>query len=222
YDLVNEWARRSGQLMPRWNTETGVTARTFYRHVADKLEDEYTRWIWPGAVGVEEAVGQVSKLFALAMASGAKRFFYYWTNVEVGMCPRMTSMSIYEYDRTIRPHGVAYAIAAAMLDPCTGAGIREFGGGVTCCLLRRAGQAWAVVWTRSRAASRTLQLSDLPAGTRLLDVMGNPTAEAEGGRLRVELSKEPAYLVGPAAKADRLARAVEKAVAEQVTGGSRL
>lgn len=210
YDRVNEWARRGGRLMPRWNTETGVTARTFYRHVADKLDDSYTRWI--GGVSVEEAVGQVVKLFALAIASGADRFFYYWTNVETGMCPRMTSMSIYEYDRTIRPHGVAYAIAATMLDPCEGAGIREFAGGATCCLLRRAGQAWAVVWARSKAASRPLELDGLPSGTKLLDVMGNAVAEAKGGRLRMDLTKEPVYLVGPTGSEGRLARAVERAV----------
>lgn len=209
YDRVKEWARRDGRARPYWNTETGVTARTFYRHVADKLDNEYTRWI--GGVGVAEAVGQVVKLFALAIASGADRFFYYWTNVEVGMCPRMTSMSIYEYDRTIRPHGVAYAIAATMLDPCEGAGVREFGGSVTCCLLRREGQAWAVLWARSKAASRPLDLAGLPQGTRLLDVMGNPVAQEKGGRLRVELSKEPVYLVGPAGSESRLARAVEKA-----------
>ena len=210
YDRVNEWARREGRLLARWNTETGVTARTFYRHVADKLDDAYTRWI--DGVTVEEAVAQVVKLFALAIASGADRFFYYWTNVETGMCPRMTSMSIYEYDRTIRPHGVAYAIAGTMLDPCRGAGVREFGGGVSCCLLRHGGQAWAVIWARTKAAGRWAELTDLPGGVRLLDVMGNPIAEAKGGRLRVEVTKEPVYLVGPGGSEGRLARAVERAV----------
>jgi hypothetical protein len=163
-------------------------------------------------VTVEEAVAQVVKLFALAIASGADRFFYYWTNVETGMCPRMTSMSIYEYDRTIRPHGVAYAIAGTMLDPCRGAGVREFGGGVSCCLLRHGGQAWAVIWARTKAAGRWAELTDLPGGVRLLDVMGNPIAEAKRGRLRVEVTKEPVYLVGPGGSEGRLARAVERAV----------
>ncbi|MBM3501215.1 MAG: hypothetical protein FJX74_21400, partial [Armatimonadetes bacterium] len=44
YDRVNEWAVRGGRLLPRWNTETGVTARTFYRHTPDRLDDSYTRW----------------------------------------------------------------------------------------------------------------------------------------------------------------------------------
>ena len=53
----------------------------------------------------------------LALAAGAEKYFDYWTNVEQGMAPRMNAMSIYEYDRSLRPHGVVYAMAAWLLDP---------------------------------------------------------------------------------------------------------
>jgi len=210
YDRANEWATREGELMPRWNTETGITARTFYRHVPDKLDDSYTRWI--GGVPVEEAVGQSLKLLALALASGAERYFYYWTNVEGGMCPRMTSMSIYEYDRSIRPHGVVYAIAGTLLDPCTGAGVLELPGGVTCCLLERERESVAVLWTKTKASARTVDLAGLPAGTRALDVMGNRLEQARAGSLRADLSKQPVYLIAPGGRAPALETALRESV----------
>jgi hypothetical protein len=210
FDLVNKWATREGKLMARWNTETGVTAKTFYRHVPDRLDDSYTRWI--GGVPVEEAVSQSLRLFILSLASGADRYFYYWTNVEAGMCPRMTSMSIYEYDKTLRPHGVVYAIAGALLDPCRGAGIREFGSAVTCCFLEREKETVAVVWAKAKAHQREVELRKLPAGTRALDVMGNPLGRAAGGTLTLRISRQPSYLIAPAGRRDALAGSLEAAL----------
>lgn len=92
YAQVNEWAVRDGKPLPRWNTETGLTADTFYRHICDKLDSSYSRWA--GHTPVEEATVQSLKLFVLALATGAERYFYYRTNVEPGMAPRMNSMSI--------------------------------------------------------------------------------------------------------------------------------
>ena len=206
YDRVNDWATHDGKRMPVWNTETGVTARTFYRHTCDRLDDSYTRWI--AGIEMPEAVNQSLKLFVLAIASGAQRYFYYWTNVEDGMCPRMTSMSIYEYDKSLRPHGVVYAIAASLLDPCKGAGVRDYPNGTTAAFLTRDGESVAVVWAKSKLASRELTLSGLPAGTRLLDAMGNSVASATGGRLRVKATKEPVYLIAPGATVGALREAL--------------
>ncbi len=210
YDIVNGWATREGRMMPRWNTETGVTARTLYRHVPDKLDDSYTRWV--GGVDVPDAVAQSVKLFTLAIAGGADRYFYYWTNVETGMCPRMTSMSIYEYDRTLRPHGVAYAIAASILDPCSGAGIRELDG-LLCCLLEREDEAVAVLWAKSKLGARDLELRALPESSRCLDVMGNERAVARGGELRIHVDKAPQYVVAPGG-AEALGQVLAEALGE--------
>jgi hypothetical protein len=207
YDKVEAWARRDGVPMRRWNTETGVTARTFYRHITDRLDNSYTRWI--GGVAEEEAAAQVAKLFCLTMASGADRFFYYWTNVEDDMCPRMTSMSIYEYDRTIRPHGVAFAIAASLLDPCKGLGVGEEGG-ITWCLLRHDRSAIAVLWAASKLSCRRLRLAGLPGDVKALDLMGNLLSHA-AGTLSLDVTREPMYLVTLAASAGALARSVAAA-----------
>ena len=206
YDRVNDWATRDGKRMTIWNTETGVTAKTFYRHTCDRLDDSYTRWI--GAIEMPEAVNESLKLFVLAIASGAQRYFYYWTNVEPGMCPRMTSMSIYEYDKTIRPHGVVYAVAAALLDPCHGAGVRDYPSGITAAFLEREKESVAVVWAKSKLSSRELALRGLPAGTKALDAMGNPIATASAGLLRVAVTKEPVYLIAPGAATGALREAL--------------
>jgi hypothetical protein len=210
YDLVNTWATREGELMPRWNTETGVTADTFYQHICDKADNDYIRWI--GRTPVSDAVAQSLKLFVLAIASGADRYFYYWTNVEPAMCPRMNSMSIYEYDRSLRPHGVVYAIAGTLLDPCRGAGVREYPGGVTACYLQRDNEAVVVVWTKAKGSPCEATLAGLPAGTRALDTMGNPLAAANAGRLKVTIDNQPIYVIAPGARATALSTAVSRAL----------
>lgn len=210
YDVVNQWATRNGQMMRRWNTETGVTARTLYRHVPDKLDDSYTRGI--GGEDAPEAVRQALKLLALAIAGGAERYFYYWTNVETAMLPRLTSMSIYEYDRSIRPHGVVQAIAGSIIDPCKGAGIVDVGGAV-CCLLQKEDEAVAVVWAKGKLSARDVRLRGLPDGSHCLDVMGNPRASARDGELRVSVSGTPAYIITPGG-AEGLRAALEAALGE--------
>ena len=209
YAQVNEWAVRDGKPLPRWNTETGLTADTFYRHICDKLDSSYSRWA--GHTPVEEATVQSLKLFVLALATGAERYFYYRTNVEPGMAPRMNSMSIYEYDRTLRPHGVVYAIAASLLDPARGAGVREYPSGVTAAYLQRDREAVALLWNTRRAKTTALGLSGLPSGTRLLDTMGNPLpARIAGGRVALAVDRHPVYVIAPGLRAEALATLVAR------------
>ena len=205
YDNVNRWAARDGKPLPRWNTETGVTADTFYAHICNKLDSEYSRWA--GRTPVEEAVIQSLKLFVLAIASGAEKYFYYWTNVEGAMAPRMNSMSIYEYDRSLRPHGVVYAVAAWLLDPSVGAGVEEYPCGVTGCFLQHGKDAVAVLWVTNADEDLQLDPRQLPPGARALDAMGN--ALPLGGReSRLTVGRHPVYLVAPAMDAGTLARQI--------------
>ncbi|MCE5236948.1 hypothetical protein LLH23_00470 [bacterium] len=201
YGNVNAWAVRDGKPMPRWNSETGVTADTFYRHICNKLDNEYSRWA--GRTPVEEAVIQSLKLFVLALASGADKYFYYWTNVEQGMAPRMNSMSIYEYDRSLRPHGVVYAIAAWLLDPSVGAGVQEYPCGVTACYLQHGKDAVVVLWRTGADGGYPLDPRALPRGARALDTMGNGLPLGSSGD-RLTLDRHPVYLVVPNMSAAKL------------------
>lgn len=208
YDNVARWAVHNAKPISQWNTETGITADTFYRHTCDKLDDEYSRWA--GHTPVEEAVIQSLKLFVLAIAGGADRYFYYWTNVEPGMCPRMNSMSIYEYDRTIRPHGVVYATAASLVDPSRGAGVKEYQSGVTACYLQHGADAVTVLWQALAGEDFHADLRALPKGTRLLDAMGNAVTLDRKGAL--DLGRYPIYVMVPKMRAADLALRLETAL----------
>lgn len=204
YALVQDWVRRNGRVMEHWNTETGLSADSLYRFTPDLLEDSYTRWLRAGPV--EESVHDTIRYFALSMAAGSERFFYYWNNVEAGMLPRLGSMSIYEWDRTIRPHGVAYAIAAWLLDPCEGAGIEPYDSGVTACYLRTDDRFVAVVWADSKLSSGHYEI-DLPEGAQVLDVMGNPLSRAEAQ----DVTKSPMYVMVDRMLTTDLRRALREA-----------
>ncbi|MEA3399602.1 MAG: hypothetical protein U9R79_00020 [Armatimonadota bacterium] len=207
YDRVRSWATRHGSVMPRWNTETGLTATSFYRFTPDRLESQYTRRI--GGLPVGEAVHLSLQYFALSIASGSERYFYYWTNVEPRMLPRLSAMSIYEWDRTIRPHGVVYSIAAWLLDPCEGAGVEEYDSGITACYLRTADRFVAVIWARTKLSASRFAL-DLPDDAQLLDTMGNRLPLED----TLEVTKAPVYVLVSRSSAQRLRAALRAALAE--------
>ncbi|MGC9319769.1 MAG: hypothetical protein ACP5KN_17180, partial [Armatimonadota bacterium] len=207
YDSVRSWAARDGGIMPRWNTETGLAAMTFYRFTPDRLESQYTRWL--GGMPVEQAVHLSLRYFALSIASGSERYFYYWNNVEPRMLPRLSSMSIYEWDGTIRPHGVVYSIAAWLLDPCEGAGVEEYDSGITACYLRTADRFVAVIWATTKLSADRFTL-DLPNQSRLLDTMGNALPVER----TLAVTKAPLYVTVPRSEAQELREALRTVLAE--------
>ena len=70
YRRVGQWAARERTTpMPIWNTETGVTSRTFYRRLPERFSDSYTNWLRPMAYDL--AAEQSAKLFVMALAGGA-------------------------------------------------------------------------------------------------------------------------------------------------------
>ena len=72
YRRVEQWAARERTPpMPIWNTETGVTSRTFYRGLPDMFTDSYTNWLRP--MDFDVAAEQSAKLFVMALAA-ARRY----------------------------------------------------------------------------------------------------------------------------------------------------
>ena len=81
YKTVRDWAAYGrSKPLPIWNTETGTTSQTFYRHIPDKFTDDYTRWL--GNVSYRMAAELSVKCFVMAIAGGAQRYFQYWSVYE--------------------------------------------------------------------------------------------------------------------------------------------
>jgi hypothetical protein len=198
YELVRQWASAgTGQPLPIWNTETGVTSRSFYRHLPDKLVNRYTNWLRP--VPYDVAAEHAVKLFVLALAGGAECYFHYWCVYEESLLPRLSAMSIFEYDGSLRPMGAAYALAVHLLDGTRGEGWIEMPGPALASLLRDERRAIAVLWRRGGRRPRTLRLPAPPEDLTARDLMGNnlPLQKGEEECL-IQVSGEPLFLIAPA------------------------
>ncbi len=211
YQLVRQWAAH-GRKSPRriWNTETGPTSRTFFRHLPDKLVSRYGNWLrpLPHDVATEHAV----KLFVLALAGGAERYFQYWCVYESSLLPRLSAMTIFEYDGSLRPMGAAYAVAASLLDGTRGEGWVEMPGPVLASLLRDDKRFIAVLWRRGGRRARRLRIPFEPSKLEARNVMGNPlTLRREGPGFVAEVSGEPLYLITSTSHAKQLIAALRKA-----------
>ena len=211
YEQVRRWAAhgRSGPL-PIWNTETGVTSRTFYRHVPDRHVDGYTTWLRP--VPYDVAAEQCVKLFVLALAGGAERYFQYWCVYEESLLPRLSAMTVFEYDAALRPMAVAYAVAGSLLHGTRGRGWLELPGPVLANLLEDDERLVAVVWRRGGRRARRITVPLAPSAVDARDLMGNPVdLEPRGAGFELAVGGEPVYLVVPAGRADVLVGALKKA-----------
>jgi len=189
YEMISKYAQAGERPLPIWNTETGITSESFYRNLDDAFVDRYTRRINPMPYG--EAAALAVRYYVYALAGGAKKFFIYWCKYEEGLLPRLSAMTILEYDGSLRPFGVAYAVAASILDGSTyrerlrlsdGAEGYAFdlrGGGSACVLFGGSGE-------------RKLTVS-LPAA-KVLDIMGNEIGVRAQGKLTFATGRLPVYV----------------------------
>jgi hypothetical protein len=209
YRRVQTWAAHGRQKpLPIWNTETGPTSRTFYRHVPDKLADSYSNWLRPVPYGraAEDAV----KLFVLALAGGAERYFQYWCVYEESLLPRLSAMTIFEYDAALRPMAVAYAVAGSLLDGMRGQGWADLPVPARASLLRDDHRLVAVLWRTTGRRPSQLALPYRAAKLAARSLMGNPVKlKARGAGCEVPLGPEPLYLIVPSEDAESLLDALK-------------
>jgi hypothetical protein len=136
--------------------------------------DNYTNWLRP--LPYDAAAEHAVKLFVLALAGGAERYFHYWGVYEESLLPRLSGMTLFEHDGSLRPMAVAYAIAGSLLDGTKGDGWVEMPGSVLASLLRDDARLIAVLWRRTGRRPVRLHLP-LPLDRAALDardLMGNP------------------------------------------------
>ncbi len=212
YNILQKWAAAgpAGPL-PIWNTETGTISRTFYRHIPDKFVDKHTNWL--GDVSYRVAAQNSAKLFIVALATGTKRYFQYgWGGKYEDMLPWLSSMSLFEYDTALRPMGVAYAVAASILDGCHGRGWFEAPGQVLVSLLEDDQRLIAVAWRCNGPRSRRIAVPIDPSAVEARDMMGNHVElPPHGAGFMLDPGPEPLYLLVPVEHAGALTEALKRA-----------
>lgn len=194
--------------LPVWNTETGPTSRTFYRHVPDKLADSYTNWLRP--VPCDRAAEDALKLFVLALAGGAERYFQYWCVSEESLLPRLGAMTIFEYDAALRPMAVAYAVAGSLLDGMRGQGWLDLPGPARASLLKDDHRFVAVLWRTTGRRPCQLALPYRDAKLVARNLMGNPVElKPRDTGCELPIGSEPLYLIVPGEQARSLLDALK-------------
>ena len=184
YPNILKWSGKH----PVWNTETGITVKSFYNNLPEVM-NKYT--LANKGIDVVQGASNTVKLVALSLGIGAKRFFFYWNVYEPDLGPRLSSMCAFEYDKSLRPHAVAYAIAINLLDPCTGDDILTHAGLVVIPLQKK-NETIMIIWNERNYSN--IDLSGLPSGSKVIDLMGNTIVLKQSN---LKLGNTPFYVIMP-------------------------
>ena len=188
-------ARHRKTPLPIWNTETGATSESFYTNLNDDFVDAYTRHISP--MPYDTIAARTVRYYVMALAGGAERFFLYWTVYESGLLPRLSAMTFLEYDGSLRPFGVAYAVAASLLDGAVFHKRVEVLPRLEAFVFRaHDGKAVAVLFSSGITRGETLGVTLPLADVTVADIMGSPSpAKRDGGVTVFSVARMPCYLI---------------------------
>ncbi|MCS7265786.1 MAG: hypothetical protein NZ805_13245 [Armatimonadetes bacterium] len=188
FEIVKVWAHGDGKQRPIWNTEQGMVSQSFYRFLPDAYDDPYTRWITGYATTptAREAAALLVKGYVSSLAAGCEKFFQYWAVPEDSMLPRLKSMSLLEFDNSLRPKAVAWAIAGWILDGSKVIGF-ERKGDLWLVQFQKGEGKVTVVWSEGEPVKLTV-----PKGTKVLTMMGT---QVSGDENKIVFGSEPIYLI---------------------------
>jgi len=97
---------------PFWDHGTGLSSRTFYRQIPESRKAQAS------APTYHEASIMMAKQLIERKAAGVEKVFYYWITKQP-LTPSHSSMSIFEYDGSIRPTGVVFSIVGQFVATLT-------------------------------------------------------------------------------------------------------
>ena len=113
--------------LPVWNTESGEWDTGFYRTTNAVRPRWGTSLFELGdaaefAAASPRAVQSLSQTFLETIGNGLDKYFYYDFRIQASPTYVENSPTMLEYDDTIRPKGIAYAVLARLFDHSTGLG----------------------------------------------------------------------------------------------------
>ena len=196
--------------IPVWNTESGAWDQGFYQGP----NSNFVSWgknLWPYAdarryyEGTIEAPTQLVANFLRTIASGQTKYFYYDSRFAASPAYHRSHPTLIESDGTVRPKGIAYAIAGSLIDHARGLGNVSTDPHCYVLLFDRPGAPTAALFS---ADHRPRQIALDPSRVRVLDLMGNPMALTGPG---IPFGRVPLYIQAPGRTADALKQLFESA-----------
>ena len=186
--------------VPLWNTESGDEDIGFYR-TSNAVFERWGRNLFAAGDGIRlagaspAAIRNVTTTFLETIGNGLSKFFYYDFRVG-GATPTWTqgSYTMLDYDDTVRPKGVAYAVLAHLFDHSKGLGTIELADKSSqAFLFDRDGVPLVGIYSLD-GRPRAIRPEDLQRGQfRVFDSMGNAVS-LRGGR--IPFGARPVYVEG--------------------------
>ena len=200
--------------LPVWNTETGEWDTGFYRTV-NAVRQPWGRNLFgvgdaaQFAASAPHAIQSVSQTFLETIGNGLDKFFYYDFRVQASPTYPLSHPTMLEYDDTVRPKAIAYAVLAHLFDHSTGLGRIDVGDRATQAYLFRRGDASLVGLYTLDDRPRSITPSGIAADRlKVYDSMGNRVPTKDG---RIDYGPTPVYVEAAGVAADALRDAFKKA-----------
>ena len=164
---------------PVWNTETGTWDSGFF-HTDNAPVANWGRNLFSFKDGEQftdasqASVESLAANFLESTGNGLRKYFYYDMRVVATPAYYTTHPSMLEYDDTIRPKGIAYAVLAKLFDHAVGTGrVRIADEASQAFVYDRGGTALLGIFTADNAR-RSITLPGISAqALRAYDSMGN-------------------------------------------------
>jgi hypothetical protein len=196
--------------IPVWNTESGAWDQGFYQGPTSNFVS-WGKNLWPYADakryydGTIGAPTQLVANFLRTIASGQTKYFYYDSRFGASPAYHRSHPTLIESDGTVRPKGIAYAIAGSMIDHARGLGNVSTDPHCYVLLFDRPGSPVAALFS---ADHRPRQIALDPSRVRVLDLMGNPVPPVGSA---IPFGRLPLYVQAPGKSADALKKLLESA-----------
>ncbi|HEX4364955.1 MAG TPA: triple tyrosine motif-containing protein [Solirubrobacteraceae bacterium] len=200
--------------LPVWNTESGEWDSGFYR-TSNAVRPLWGTSLFGDADAAQfaasspHAIQSVSQTFLETIGNGLSKFFYYDFRVQASPTYVASHPTMLEYDDTIRPKGIAYAILAYLFDHSRGLGRIGVGDSHTQAYLFDRGGVPLVGLYTTDDQPRTITLHGI-GGDRLhvYDVMGNRVTTKDG---KIAYGDTPVYIEAPGTAVGALEKALHGA-----------
>ena len=190
-----------------WNTETGSKSKTFYQTFLWEDQYSYPNSFNPSLDGGDyrDRADRLVRNYAATMGYGFTKYFYYDARDTSSLIAPI-SYSIFEWDGTLKAHGVAYAVVADLLGHAKGQGPVTLASGMTSTLFLRGttpiimlyNQGKTSVFTGNDVAKRVTFSN--PSTVKVYDVMGNQQDVSSG----ITIGSSPIYIEGTGLSKDAL------------------
>lgn len=184
----------NGLKIPVWNTEAGAWDLGFY-------QGDYASFLpWGVSANISERFSKgmltkpedLVKNFVESIGNGMTKYFYYDSRIFSSLDSFDTHPTIFEYDGTLRPKGVAYAVSASFIDKATSLGNLKLNNSVSAYLFDKSGTPTLVIWSNDKL-NRQLRTTLNSGQYTVYDLMGNVKSTPSG---IIEFGRTPIYVVG--------------------------